>query len=190
MAEYTKNNRLPAWSLSLIPLLLLPIVVLTGAGYPDTASADHTFVGVDGCKMCHRSEAKGNQFGQWEGSLHAKAFETLGSDAAKAIATEKGLGNPQEAAECLACHTTGHGGEHAATWKAEQGVGCESCHGAGADYTKFPIMRDHEQAVANGLVTPSEENCLKCHNDNSPTFKDFVFEEKYPKIAHPDPTKG
>ena len=44
MAEYTKNNRLPAWSLIVIPLLLLPIVVLTGAGYPDTPSADHALM--------------------------------------------------------------------------------------------------------------------------------------------------
>ncbi len=190
MTEYANNHRFPRWSLLVLPLFILPILITTGAGYPDIARADHAYVGVDGCKMCHRSAAKGNQFGEWEGSKHAKAFEALGSDKAKEIAADKGIGNPQEADECLVCHTTGQGGEHAATWKVEQGVGCESCHGAGADYNKFPIMRDSEQSLANGLVIPNEEICLKCHNDKSPTFVDFDFEEMSPKIAHPDPTKG
>jgi hypothetical protein len=119
---------------------------------------------------------------------HALAWEILGGEASARIATERGLGDPQEAAECLVCHTTGYGGEHAPTFKVEQGVGCESCHGPGADYNKYPIMSDRKKAVENGLLEIDEETCLRCHNERSPTHPGFDFEGMWPQILHPYPT--
>jgi hypothetical protein len=181
-------------------VLVLPLVLVMGAGYADQPNGtlelvpaqDHNYVGVAGCQMCHRSPAKGNQFGAWSEGPHTGAYATLATDASKAIATEKGLGDPQKAAECLECHATAANlpaGRKAATWKIEDGVGCESCHGAGSDYKAITVMRDHAASVAAGLVEISEATCTKCHNERSPTFKGFNYEEAYKKVAHPDPSK-
>lgn len=190
MTQHSDRGRQGRWILLAIPLLVLPLLVVTGAGFPSGPSQDHSYVGVDGCKMCHRNPAKGNQFGQWEGTLHAKAFEVLATDKAKEIAQDKGVGDPQQADNCLECHVTGHGGEKAATYKVEQGVGCESCHGPGSAFKAIPIMRDQAKAIENGLIVPDEQTCLKCHNDKSPTYEGFNFEEMWKLVQHPDPTKG
>jgi hypothetical protein len=34
---------------------------------------------------------------------------------------------------------------------------------------------------------PTAETCHGCHNEESPTFKDFNFEERVAQIAHPYP---
>ncbi len=171
-------------------ILAIPAFVVLLALSVGATSQDNGYVGVDGCKMCHRSEAKGNQAGKWAESPHAKAFEVLGSDRAKEIAQEKGVGNPQEADACLSCHVTGHGEtEKGPRYKVEDGVGCESCHGAGSAYNKMNIMKDREAALAKGLLEVTEATCTKCHNENSPTFDGFNFEEMKAKIAHPNPKK-
>ncbi len=152
----------------------------------------HQYVGVSKCKTCHKSEAKGNQFAKWSDSKHAKAYEVLASEAAIAIGKEKGIDNPQTSDQCLSCHVTGFSAPaelKAASYDQAEGVGCESCHGAGADYKKMKIMKDQAAAIAAGLVIPTEETCKGCHNENSPTFKEFNFEEVFALIAHPNPKK-
>ncbi|MBC8192847.1 MAG: hypothetical protein H8E18_10735 [FCB group bacterium] len=71
-------------------------------------------------------------------------------------------------------------------------VGCEVCHGAGDAYKKKKVMQgiysDSLKAVDYGLITiPPEETCLKCHNERSPSFKPFNYEERVKEIAHPFP---
>ena len=123
-----------------------------------------------------------------------KAFETLASDEAKEIAKGKGIDNPQTADECLQCHVTAFPVmADLANQKItmEEGVSCESCHGAGGDYYKKATMEaiaaGEEDGAKLGLVTPDEAVCTQCHNDKSPTFKAFDFEEMSKKIAHPRP---
>jgi hypothetical protein len=41
-----------------------------------------------------------------------------------------------------------------------------------------------------GLVKADEKTCVKCHNSESPTFKEFNFAEASKKIAHPTPKKA
>lgn len=154
-------------------------------------SGGWTFIGADGCKMCHKTEKSGDQYGKWLESKHAKAFATLASEEAKAVATKAGVqGNPQEAAECLSCHVTAHGAKAellGEKFAKEEGVSCESCHGAGSGYKPKKIMEDQAASIANGLVLPTEALCKTCHNEKSPTFKGFNYEEMVAKIAHPTP---
>ena len=166
------------------------------ASAEETAAAPetHQYVGVKKCKMCHNAEKGGAQFTHWTESKHSKAFETLAGEEAKKIAKEKGIEDPQKAAECLSCHQTGAGepAEHfAASYLATDGVGCESCHGAGSHYIKMKTMqgiRDKSLKAADyGLLVPTEETCVKCHNDKSPSFKAFTFKESSEKIAHKIP---
>ena len=139
-------------------------------------SEDFTFTGAKKCKMCHKGEKKGNVYEKWEGSPHAKAFETL-----KTKGEEK---NPK----CLECHVTGFNSSGYKIGDAKaaefEGVQCESCHGAGSAYKAMSIMKDKNKSIEKGLIIPTEEVCKKCHNANSPTFKGFIYAESVKKIEH------
>ena len=174
---------------------------------------DFEYVGVSKCKMCHNKTEKGAQYTKWLEGPHANAFETLKTDAAIKIAADKGVvGNAWDAPECLKCHTTGFGVggyevKDADFWnpaaddkegaKAKklmvdlQTVGCEACHGAGSEYksskVKKAILAGEITAASVGLLEVNEQTCLTCHNEESPTFKDFNYEERLAEIAHPMP---
>jgi cytochrome c peroxidase len=164
------------------------------AGAQEAAKAapkDHMYVGAKKCKMCHNSEKGGAQFLKWTESKHSKAFATLATPKALEVAKAKGIADPQKSDECLKCHVTGHGkpaDRFAASFVAADGVGCESCHGPGSDYQKMKTMqgiRDHSlKAEDYGLVLPTKALCVECHNDKSPTFKEFKWEADSTKIAH------
>lgn len=154
-------------------------------------AAAHAYVGVSKCGMCHKAEARGNQLAQWEQTAHSRAYDSLAGDAAKEAAKKAGVeGDPQKSPKCLKCHVTAFGVDEkllGPKHKIEEGVGCESCHGPGEDYMKMSVMKDREKAIAAGLLIPTEETCVRCHNEESPTFKKFVFKEMYAKVAHPKP---
>ncbi len=157
-------------------LTLICLVVFLGSG--NLAAQDFEYVGAKKCKMCHNKDAKGAQYKQWEATKHAKAMESLSADEAK---------DPK----CLKCHST-YGSVNAdliLTLKVEEGVSCESCHGAGSKYFPTGIMKNKEKSIANGLIAPTKEVCIACHNEESPHFKGFNFDEYVAKIAHPDPSK-
>jgi hypothetical protein len=162
-----------------IAVLFLAIVVFGAlAALPAFAeAAAHDYVGTSKCKMCHKGESKGMVWENWLETKHAKAMETLDA--------EKGEDkNP----ECLKCHTVGFG--TATGYNPETpdenfaSVGCEACHGAGADYKAMKVMKDREQAVAAGMIIPTEETCTGCHNEASPTFKGFNYEEALATGTH------
>lgn len=157
---------------------------------PSLAGAQHAYVGVKACTMCHKTEKQGQQLAIWEKSKHAGAYTTLTTAKANEIAKAKGLAKPAaESPECLECHTF-KGGPDAADIK--QGVQCESCHGAGADYKAMGTMKVRDNAVKGGLVVFAdkaaiEAMCKNCHNDKSPTAKPFNFDERWTAIAHKKP---
>ena len=172
---------------SLLVLVILGTLLLAYAAQAADEPSP-TIVGSAKCGMCHKKDATGNQLKVWTDSKHAHAFEVLKGEAAIAIAKEKGLGNPWEADACLKCHTTQHflGAELDAKTKYDiaEGVGCEACHGAGSDYQKMSTMKDHEKALAAGLIVPNKDTCVKCHNADSPTFKEFDYDVAWKQIAH------
>ena len=141
-----------------------------------TVKKVHEFVGAKKCKTCHKQ-----QFTAWSKTGHAKAFDLL---------TDEEKKNP----ECVGCHITG------TTKKGVllEGIQCEACHGGGKDYKSMKIMSKkkwkadpeahRQKAIDAGLVYPTEETCLRCHNKKSPNFKKFDF-EKRKKLVHPKPSK-
>ena len=182
-----------------IALCALALCLTAGTA---TAEGEHGFVGVAKCKTCHKKEGIGNQYGVWLDKKHSKAYEALASDEAKKFAAEAGIADPQADDKCLKCHTTAHGvSEERLSKKFDKtlGVQCESCHGAGKSYRKKKVMIDRDLAISKGLKIPKEEDCLACHNDESPTWKadrytladgskaGFDFEQASEKIAHPVP---
>jgi hypothetical protein len=177
-------------------ILMIVLSFACGAMFTAMATPDaHKFVGAGQCKMCHQGEKKGNQFQIWEKSKHAEAYKTLDGAEAKAIAEKKGLKkSAAESPECLTCHVgaTADAALLDKKFDMKQGVQCEACHGAGSDYKAMPVMKDKEKAYAAGLVDAGKlgaKLCTKCHNDKSPTFKSFKYEEMWAKVKHPAPAK-
>lgn len=160
------------------------------------------FAGVKSCKMCHNKPDTGAQFTVWQGSPHAKAFETLGTPEAKAAGAKVGVTDPQKSGKCLKCHSTAYAGtEEVKTDKItpEEGVTCESCHGAGAGYKSKATMEEKAKAIEAGLISPATKSCTQCHNEQSPSWKadryttkdgkkvGFDVDQAYDKIKHPNP---
>jgi hypothetical protein len=183
-----KKSILIMFAVAFFGAILVSQVSIAGEGA-------HQYVGAKKCKMCHMSKSKGAQFKIWQDSAHAGAYHTLTTDKAKEVyakAVPGGTDNPAELDKCLSCHSTGYGAAaeaFAETFDKTEGVGCEACHGPGSDYQKMSVMKDKDQSIAAGLVVPNAETCTGCHNEKSPTYKDFDFDTFLAKIAHPAPEK-
>lgn len=153
---------------------------------------NYSFIGVNACRLCHKTVKQGNQYDIWRNSKHSKAFATLLTDEAAKIARDRGFKeSANEVVECLRCHASGFeaSDKKEQGFKIEDGVQCETCHGAGSDYKDLKIMKNRELAIKNGLVplTDIEKFCRSCHNSASPTFKSFNFEEAFKSIEHKIP---
>lgn len=163
------------------------------------------FVGAKSCKKCHNTAASGKQYAIWEAGPHAKAFELLGTDAAKATAKKYDIPDPQKSGKCLKCHSTAYyfteenvAGDKLAVTEA---VSCETCHAPGKGYQDRKVMKSREESIKGGMNPHPETMCVHCHNKNSPTWKDdrytlkdgtkvgFDYEQASKKVAHPTPKK-
>jgi len=140
---------------------------------------DNKYIGAAKCKLCHNNPEKGEQFKKWSESKHANSMKVLSAEEAK---------NPK----CLKCHSTAAAAGEGLieTITIEEGVSCESCHGPGSAYKVINIMKDRSLSMSKGLIIPKEKVCRKCHNEESPNYKGFNFDEYFKKITHPNPTKA
>jgi hypothetical protein len=136
----------------------------TKADAPKAGTKKFEYVGDAKCKICHKVEHT-----TWLTTTHAKAWDRLKPE-------------EQKKAECVGCHSTGK----LADGTLLMGVQCEACHGPGSEYKAQKIMKDKQLALAAGMIEPTKEVCITCHNEKSPTFKGFKFEEavKNAKAMH------
>ncbi len=179
------------------PLFFIFLTVLFVSFLLNAQDKQRTYVGARKCKTCHKKEKVGNQFKVWKESKHAEAYKTLLTEKADSISLSMDNKKAIENEKCLKCHVTAYDVDKSLLgkkFKIEDGVQCESCHGAGGDYKKKKIMKDHDLAVANGLKeykdeAAIEEQCKTCHNEDSPTYKEFIFKERWEDIKHPIPEK-
>ena len=180
----------------------LTMILAVGAAQGARKKKPPRYVGAAKCNTCHKKELMGNQQAAWEQGPHAKAFETLKSEEAQKIATEKGIsGPPHESAECVKCHVTAYGEDPSMFLKKplehQDGVQCESCHGPGSSYRKKKTMASREKSLAAGMWEPEkdEKRCTACHSDESPSWDPatgFDYEAAKEEIAHaiPEDVKG
>lgn len=206
----TKRNSVRVVSVILAALFAAAVFSVgpVSAGYPDDAE----YVGASKCKMCHNKADEGEQYKKWSSLSHAKAFETLKSDEAKAAAKEAGLeALPHEAPECLKCHVTAYDVKEKKVPEAiemELGVQCETCHGPASMHlddgkaVKFQKADPAEIGLTDHLAKADEAKCRECHNEESPTWDPerykledgstagFDFKQAWKKIAHPNPQKA
>jgi hypothetical protein len=180
----------------LVIAVLLGAIVLSGSnGITDkTSSPFFKYVGVNSCaNTCHKGDSKGRQLEIWQDSKHSQAFKNLQTAEADQIAKDKGFStSAAETPLCIKCHVLGKDIDLAElndTFDKTQGVQCETCHGPGSEFKKMSIMKDKQQAVANGLILHDNgaEFCKTCHNSDSPTFKSFDYDQYWEKIKHTDP---
>ena len=107
------------------------------------ALTDSGYLGSESCAPCHAEQSAA-----WRKTRHAGAYTTLADK------------QQQFNVDCLPCHVTGVGMDHAsealAVPEARRGVGCEACHGPG---------RLHSQGPAANPMTrkPEAGVCLACH---------------------------
>lgn len=155
----------------LMLFLGLAIIVSTTA-----MAQNFKYIGAAKCKMCHNKPTTGQQYKKWAEGPHAHAMESLkGADAT----------NPK----CLKCHSTAASVDKrlVASIKVEEGVSCESCHGPGSVYKSAAIMKNQKLALSKGMIMPEEKVCKQCHNEESPNYKGFNYDEYKARIAHPNP---
>lgn len=135
------------------------------------------YIGMEKCaSFCHNNEEMGFQFNIVKNSPHANAFKILVSEKAVRYARKANVKeNPGESPACLKCHITGAGLDStffASTYRKEDGVTCEACH---------------KEAFITKTFIPTEDDCLKCHNDSAHKMVRFNFKENCIKITHRRP---
>jgi hypothetical protein len=171
-------------------MLFAVLILLLLFAFVSAIAGENKYIGVKMCGICHKTDKQGKQLDIWQKSKHASAYKTLTTKEAEEIAKKKELKKPAaESPECLECHTT------TATnvdkgFNVQDGVQCETCHGAGSGYKT--VMKDKAKSIAAGLKEYKnnetiEAQCKTCHNSKSPTFKEFKFDEMWAKIKHPVP---
>jgi hypothetical protein len=153
-------------------------------------TATARYVGSKVCMECHAGADQGQQDVLWMRSRHAHAYWRLGSDWSLFLARLRphyqDLEDPIADDRCLLCHVTGSQDPDSlfeASYRPQEGIGCEACHGPGSQYATAEVMANREAFLANGGRIPDEVTCKGCHRNSD----NFDWAEKWPKIAHPKP---
>lgn len=154
------------------------------------------YVGAQRCRVCHEAASLGASYKVWNSSAHARAYQTLFSDSARAYlaATNSSIES------CLECHTTIGQPHRTEADQAlhEEGVSCERCHGAGSNYAEFNTMLDHDAFIARGGVAGTMRDCYQCHAEDPATAdkhcpfqrEQFVADSAWTLIRHQVPRTG
>ncbi len=148
-------------------LLLVPALV-AGGGFEAT-----TFVGRQVCVSCHDADRAAHVCTAEGGTGHAKSYRALLRPEAASIAYVTGTGTPpRESQLCLGCHATA--AEEGPRWwdptfRIEDGVQCETCHGPGSDHARAmrtapgrkgePPPFDESKLA----ISPKVDLCKSCH---------------------------
>jgi len=132
-------------------IFLLSVVTAVVAALSALAGGEEnwqkTTVGAQVCAKCHKEI-----YDRWKNTRHAKSLSALSKEERK----DK---------HCLSCHSPFDASDL-------EGVQCESCHGAGAQYAKDYVMKDKKLAAAVGLEpNPGKIECGRCHSKDSPKLK-------------------
>jgi hypothetical protein len=162
--------------------VLSALLLLGGAWHSSSAVAGGLYEGVASCSgsTCHgRNEGDGKVVRQdellhWQepsskAGAHSRAYAALASSRGQRILAALGMGN--DASACLGCHATNApAGERGPRFQMNDGVGCESCHGAASGWisTHYAMPATHVGNVAHGMIPLENPKaraavCLDCH---------------------------
>ncbi|RIL09593.1 MAG: hypothetical protein DCC75_06170 [Proteobacteria bacterium] len=181
-------------------VLSLIIVELKSQVWAQGSGKLPSYMGVASCASsnCHGSVSPRNattvlqnEYTTWQKhDAHAQAWLSLTNEDSKKIGAHMGIEAPEREPLCLSCHATyvSDKSREGKTFKVEDGVGCESCHGAAENYLGPHTARDatRKSSVAQGLtemVAPElrAAMCLDCHYGN----KDKTVNHRLIGAGHP-----
>ncbi|MCP4547599.1 MAG: hypothetical protein GY835_14160 [bacterium] len=145
------------------------------------------YVGSDACMDCHLDGDDMNHYLTWVRTNHAGAYWRLATDWSKLLAKFRpaysDITEPITEDRCLLCHLTAAQDPDAllaSSYRIEEGIGCETCHGPGSLYLDAEVMEDREAFLAAGGIIPDETTCQRCHRNRDR----FDYETWLPKIDH------
>jgi hypothetical protein len=164
--------------------LLAAAGMLTWLTVPGSPAADAPveeppslhFQGVASCAAagCHHGnglpEEKGSEYSTWvTRDLHSRAYQVLLDDTSKAILSRypqaKQRTHPENEQICLDCHAPREGTVAGVntSWRKQDGVGCENCHGPAEKYRE----RHYRQQWKSLNASEKEHQGLRPLNDLS-----------------------
>ena len=125
-----------------------PVPVVTLARPPWRDPPAHDFVGVP-CGGCHNAQQK-----WWRGHPHSRAAARLRNRDRRAVDIARAYGVSADdmtrgTQTCMWCHGTV---TSRPSRRVRAGVGCQRCHGAGADYRDPHQTASYTDSVALGLT--------------------------------------
>jgi hypothetical protein len=193
-----------ALSLFLIAPLLPTIASLSGKEPRQINESAGTFVGSVGCKSssCHGGAGpKRSQYFTWsQKDYHTKASVVLLNPRSERIAEGLGLTGAQTTARCTVCHSPLQAvapNRIASTAPPDEGVSCESCHGAAGGWLRGHTRLDWTYNTRVGAGMRDLRNlyvrataCVACHQNLAPDLlkaghPDLFFELDSQSIAEP-----
>ena len=161
------------------------------------------FVGTGSCSSsnCHgsvhplkASNVLQNEYYTWlKHDKHSQAYSVLMKADGRRMAALLNLGDPTKEPLCLKCHSTyvPNPALHGAKFDLEDGVSCESCHGAAERWLESHSESDatHEQNLSHGLFdTVSLDSrarlCVSCHyGDDDKRVTHDLYGAGHPRLS-------
>ncbi len=140
------------------------------------------FVGSIGCKSssCHGGAGpKRSQYITWsQKDFHTKAYAVLLNARSERMAEGLGIAAAQSSARCTSCHSPFQSvapSRLARTAHPDEGVSCESCHGAAGGWLRGHTRTDwtYNTRVAAGMrdlrnLYVRANACVACHQNLAP----------------------
>jgi Cytochrome c554 and c-prime len=162
------------------------------------------FVGSIGCKSssCHGGAGpKRSQYITWsQKDFHTKAYAVLLDSRSERIAESLGIAGAQSSARCTVCHSplqSVASGRLLGTARPDEGVSCETCHGAAGGWLRGHTRTDwnYNTRVAAGMhdlrnLYVRANACVACHQNLAPELlkaghPDLFFELDGQSVAEP-----
>ena len=151
----------------------LPVPAVPHTRPPWREPSTHDFVGVP-CAGCHPAQER-----WWRGHPHSRAAARLRNRRGRVLEIARAYGVAAGDVDrgtriCMWCHGTI---TSRPSRRVRAGVGCQRCHGAGADYVEAHQTGSHSESVALGLTElrdPAVQaaTCAGCHYITDPGLID------------------
>jgi len=163
---------------------------------PTLSTSSFKYIGARACAECHEESTGEFPKGAstvWSHTVHSAAYQTLSKDYTIEIARRKrNIEDPINDWRCVKCHVTAFGAapeQLADSYRQEDGVSCEVCHGPGSAYADVDHGPDNLNRGNLGFrilenLAERREVCTSCHNPASPTYIPFNLREFSRSIAH------